>query len=91
MLLDEPDVFAQEGGNISCIPNLKLKLNLKDNMPVQKSYNSILKPLYKEVREYVQNLLEKDWVKKSTSPYSSPRSACARRTAARGYVLTSGS
>lgn len=41
MLLDEPDVFAQEGGNIGCIPNLKLKLNLKDHMSVQKCFNSI--------------------------------------------------
>ena len=28
-----------------------LKLNLKDHTPVQKSYNSIPKPLYKEMKE----------------------------------------
>lgn len=38
---------AQEDGYISYIPNLKLKLNLKDHTNIQKSYNSIPKPLYK--------------------------------------------
>lgn len=41
-------------------------------MTTQKSYNSIPKPLYKEVREYVQNLLDRGWVRNSVSPNSSP-------------------
>lgn len=78
MLYDESDVFAQEDGDIGCIPNLKLNINLKDDTPVQKCYNSIPKPLYKEVKEYVQNLLERGWITKSTSPYSSPV-VCVRK------------
>ncbi len=72
MLYDESDVFAHDDGDIGCIPNLKLKINLKDDTPVQKCYNSIPKPLYKEVKEYVQNLLDHGWIKKSSSAYSSP-------------------
>ncbi len=44
MLYDESDVFAHDDGDIGCIPNLKLKINLKDDTPVQKCYNSIPKP-----------------------------------------------
>lgn len=78
MLYDESDVFAHNDGDIGCIPNLKLKINLKDDTPVKKCYNSIPKPLYKEVKEYVQNLLDRGWIKKSSSAYSSPV-VCVRK------------
>lgn len=78
MLHEESDVFAREEGDIGCIPNLQLKINVEDNKPVQKSYNSIPKPLYKEVKEYVQNLLDRGWIHKSVSSYSSPV-VCVRK------------
>ena len=78
MLFEESDVFAKEDGDIGCIPDLQLKINTVDNNPVQKSYNSIPKPLYAEVKEYVQNLLDRGWVKKSVSANSSPV-VCARK------------
>lgn len=78
MLYEESDVFAEEDGDIGCIPNLKLKINLSDNCPVQRSYNSIPKPLLREVKEYVQNLLDRGWVRKSESAYSSPV-VCVRK------------
>lgn len=78
MLFEESDVFAKEDSDIGCIPNLKVKINLKDDAPVQKCYNAIPKPLYKEVKDYVQNLLDCGWVRKSTSPYSSPV-VCVRK------------
>lgn len=55
MLHEESDVFARGEGDIGCIPNLQLKINVVDDNPVQKCYNSIPKPLYKEVKDYVQN------------------------------------
>lgn len=78
MLYEESDVFTEEDGDIGCIPNLKLKINLSDNHPVQRSYNSIPKPLLREVKEYVQNLLDRGWVRKSESAYSSPV-VCVRK------------
>lgn len=78
MLYNESDVFAKEDGDIGCIPSLQLKINLRDEAPVQKTYNSIPKPLYKEVKDYVQNLLDRGWIKKSTSSYSSPV-VCVRK------------
>lgn len=35
--------------------------------PVQTSYNSVPKPLYKEVKDYVQKLLNHNWIRKPTS------------------------
>ncbi|KAL2097877.1 hypothetical protein ACEWY4_007084 [Coilia grayii] len=78
MLYEESDVFAEEDGDIGCIPKLKLKINLSDNHPVQRSYNSIPKPLLREVKDYVQNLLDRGWVRKSESAYSSPV-VCVRK------------
>ena len=78
MLYEESDVFAKEDSDIGCIPNLRLKIHLKDGTPVQASYNSVPKPLYKEVKDYVQNLLDHGWISKSTSPYSSPV-VCVRK------------
>lgn len=78
MLYDESDVFAFDEGDIGCIPDLKLKIKTVDEVPVQKSYNSIPKPLYKEVKEYVQNLLDRGWINKSVSANSSPV-VCVRK------------
>lgn len=49
-----------------------MKIRLKDDTPIQRAYTSIPKPLYKEVKEYIQELLVKGWVVKSQSPYSAP-------------------
>lgn len=78
MLFEESDVFVKEEGGIGCIPDLQLKINVVDNNPVQRCYNSIPKPLYKEVKEYVQNLLDRGWIRKSVSSYSSPV-VCVRK------------
>lgn len=59
MLYEQSDVFAREEGDIGCIPGLQLKINTTDSTPVQKSYNSIPRPLYKEVKDYVQKLLNR--------------------------------
>uniref|UniRef100_A0A674MFQ5 Gypsy retrotransposon integrase-like protein 1 n=1 Tax=Takifugu rubripes TaxID=31033 RepID=A0A674MFQ5_TAKRU len=78
MLYEESDVFAKDDCDIGCIPNLQLKIHLKDDTPVQTSYNSVPKPLYREVKDYVQNLLDQGWIRKSTSSYSSPV-VCVRK------------
>lgn len=78
MLYEESDVFAREEGDIGCIPGLQLKIHTTDSVPVQSSYNSIPRPLFKEVKEYIQNLLDRGWISKSESAYSSPV-VCVRR------------
>lgn len=80
MLFNQSDVFAKDDADIGCIPNLQLKIALTDDTPIQKSYNAIPKPLYREVKEYVQNLLDHGWIRKSISPYSSPWSVLEKKT-----------
>ena len=72
VLCEESGAFAQDSGDIGRIPSLQMEIRLKDDIPVQKAYASIPKPLYKEVKEYVQELIVKGWIVKSQSPYAAP-------------------
>ena len=78
MLHEESNAFARDGDDIGCIPNLQMVINLKDDIPVQKAYTSIPKPLFKEVKEYIQDLIIKGWIAKSKSAYSAPV-VCVRK------------
>lgn len=49
-----------------------MEIRTKDDIPVQRAYASIPKPFYREVKEYIQELLVKGWFVKSRSPYAAP-------------------
>lgn len=78
MLYEESNTFARNDHDIGCIPSLQMAIPLKDDIPVQRSYTSIPKPLYQEVKAYIQSLLAKKWIVKSKSPYSAPV-VCVRK------------
>lgn len=78
MLREETGAIAQDDGDIGDIPSLQMTINLKDDIPVQKSYASIPKPLYQEVKQYVEELLAQGWIVKSKSPFAAPV-VCARK------------
>ncbi|XP_067334566.1 uncharacterized protein [Channa argus] len=78
MLREESAAFARDDNDMGCIPSLEMCITLKDNTPIQKAYTSIPKPLYKEVKEYIEDLLAKGWIVKSKSPYSAPV-VCVRK------------
>ena len=78
MLREECEAFAYDNDDVGCIPSLKKHITLHDTSPVQKTYMSVPKPLHKEVKEYLQDLLNKGWVTHSRSPYSSPV-VCVRK------------
>ena len=48
-----------------------MEINLADRQPVQKNYASIPRPLYPEVKHYLEDLLNKNFIRRSKSPYSS--------------------
>lgn len=77
-LYEESNAFARDGDDIGCIPNLQMVINLKDDIPVQRAYTSIPKPLFKEVKDYIQDLIIKGWIVKSKSSYSAPV-VCVRK------------
>ena len=72
MLREEAESFSKDDDDVGCAEGLQLKINSSENRPVQKNYTSILKPLYSEVKQYVEDLLNRGWVRKSRSAYSSP-------------------
>lgn len=78
MLWEESAAFARDSDDIGCIPSLQMSINLKDEIPVQRAYSSVPKPLFKEVKEYVQDLLMKGWIVKSKSSYAAPV-VCVRK------------
>ena len=47
-------------------------INLTDSVLVQRKYTVIPRPLYSEVTLYVEDLLNRGWIQKSKSAYSSP-------------------
>lgn len=78
ILREEAESFSKDDDDVGCAEGLQLKINLSDNRPVQKNYTSIPKPLYSEVKQYVEDLLNRRWVRKSRSAYSSPV-VCVRK------------
>lgn len=45
---------------------------LHDKTPVKKTYMSVPKPPHQEVKQYLEDLLNRGWITQSRSPYSSP-------------------
>ena len=78
MLREESDSFSHSDDDIGCIENLRLSISLKDAEPVAKTYISVPKPLYQEMKSYLHDLIAQGWVRKSNSPYASPV-VCVRK------------
>ena len=78
MLEEEADSFATKG-EIGKMEELQMKINLADPTPVQKKYNTIARPLYGEIKAYIQDLLNNEFITKSESNYSSPIVAVRKR------------
>ena len=49
-----------------------MSIKLKDSTPVQQIYNGVPKPLHNELKHYIEDLLNKQWIVHSNSEYSSP-------------------
>ena len=78
LLAEEADAFAKDDNDVGCIPDLELDLDLEDQTPVQENYVAVPKPLYPEVKAYIEVLLNRNFIKKSSSSYSSPV-VCVRK------------
>ena len=63
MLTEEVDSFSRNDEDVLCAPGLELDIKLTDDKPVQKNYASIPRPLYGEVKGYIEDLLNCKFVK----------------------------
>ena len=64
LLVEECEVFSKNENDIGCIKSLKLKLNFKDDTLVSQPYCKIPKQLYNEQKQYLEDLLTNQWIKK---------------------------
>ena len=78
MIIEESDSFAWNDDDTGCIDELLMRINLFDNTPFQKTHRPIAKPLYPEVKQYIEDLLNCRWKRKSKSAYTSPV-VCVRK------------
>ena len=78
LLIEQQDAFARDNSDVGSVPDLQLKINVKDASPVQKNYVAVPRPLYPEVKSYIEDLLNRQFIRKSSSPYSSPV-VCVRK------------
>ena len=68
----EISVFSVNDQDIGCAKTPQMKINLTDQVPVQQNYNSIPNQLYSEMKYYIEDLLNKQWIIYSHSEYLSP-------------------
>ena len=59
MLKEECRFLARNDKDIDCINDLELEINFITNEPVQKNYMSVPRPLYPEVKQCIEDLLNK--------------------------------
>ena len=71
MLLEEAESFSKTDGDVGRAEELQVDINLTDLVPVQRKYTAIPRPLYAEVKQYIEDLLNQGWIQKSKSAYSS--------------------
>ena len=72
--------FSLHPEDIGSVADLILHLRMKDDTPVQKTYNSIPRPLYPEVREHIMGMLHRGWIQRSESEWASPIVLAAKKS-----------
>ena len=78
LLDEERDVFCVGKEDHGDCPDLVMELNLTDNVPVVVPHRQIPRPLYEEVKNFLNDLIANNWVRESKSSYSSPI-VCVRK------------
>ena len=65
MLQEEVGSFAKDNEDVGSIEGLHMNRTLSDPTSVQKTYTSVPRPLYTEVKHYIEDLLNRGWITKS--------------------------
>ena len=78
LLVKQSNVFAKDDDDIGMTPNLQMNIRLHDTTPVQKNYVAVPRFLYPEAKSSIEDLLNRNFIRKSMPSYSSPV-VCARK------------
>lgn len=65
VLVEMKDVFSKDDSDIGSIKDFQMPINLVDNIPVTAAYRRIPPHLYKEVKNYIDDLITNGWVRES--------------------------
>ena len=72
VLVEMQEVFSKDDSDIGDIKDFQMPIKLVDDIPVTAPYRRIPPHLYKEVKNYIDDLITNGWVRESVSSYSSP-------------------
>ena len=72
MLKEKINSFFKDDQGIGCARELQLEIELIDDQPVQTNYTALPRPLYSEVKGYIEDLLSRRFIRPQKSQYSSP-------------------
>ena len=78
LLWEEREVFCRGEGDHGDCPDLQMEINLTDQSPVVVPHRHLARPLYEEVKNFINDLIANNWVQESKSSYSSPI-VCVRK------------
>ena len=78
MLVDVSAAFQRDKTDLGDLPDLQMEIALCDTVPVCVPHRHVPRPLYDEVKNFVNDLIVNNWVRESKSPYSSPI-VCVRK------------
>ena len=70
MLYEESESFSNDDLDIGSAKDLQMKIRLSDHTPAQKTYLAVPRPLYPELKVYIEDLLNQGFITKSRSHYS---------------------
>ena len=79
VIREEWEVFSERDDDVGESRTYPMKINLKDNNPVQLNCSSVPQNLYNELKMYIEDLLNKKWIVHSNSSYSSPVVAVGKK------------
>ena len=71
-LRDESDVFFVSDDDIGDFNTYPMKINLQHSVPLQQTHHPVPKHHYRELKNYIEDLLNNQWIVHSNSAYSSP-------------------
>jgi hypothetical protein len=78
LLYEDSDIFSRDEADIEFAPDLKMNISMYDSSPVRQTYRSIPNALYSKVKDYIQDLLSKGFIRKSQPAFASPL-VCVRK------------
>ncbi|KAJ8369291.1 hypothetical protein SKAU_G00093190 [Synaphobranchus kaupii] len=78
LLREECHAFAYDDQDVGRIPTLNMHISLNDTTPVRKTYTSVPKPLHQEVKDYLQDLLNRGGFQSQDHPIPPQSCACVK-------------